>query len=334
MVGELSARDGGGPDATPASGREQSAAGTRPRLLAIVGPTAAGKSELAVEVAARRGGEVVSVDSRQVYRRLDIGTAKASPAMQASVRHHLVDVVDPDEEYDAARFAADARAAIADAQSRGKAAILCGGSGLYLQALTEGLAPLPKPDEGVRAALRLALAEDGADALRRELEAVDPAAAARIAPADHVRMLRALEVWRQTGRALSDWQEEHRFRDRPWDLVVVDVCPTTAVLDDRIRQRAGRMWDEGLVEETRAVLADGFDGTLPALQAIGYREAQAFLQGEMTAETAVEEIAKASRRYAKRQRTWFRRYPDACRVEQGRLTPALAERLQAALDPS
>lgn len=303
-----------------------------PLLLAIVGPTAAGKSDLAVEIAARHDAEIVSVDSRQIYRRLDIGTAKASHAMRAAVPHHLIDIIEPDEDYDAARFAADARKTIDEIVARGRRAILCGGSGLYLQALTEGLAPLPKPDPKLRAALREQLATSGPDALRAELETVDPAAAERIAAADHMRLLRALEVYRQTGRSLSQWQDEHRFRDRPWELAVVDVCPPADLLAERIAQRAARMWEEGLLDETRAVLAAGFDGSLPALQAIGYREAQAHLRGEITSQAAIEAIALASRRYAKRQRTWFRRYPAALRVEEGRWTADLAEALRPVLN--
>jgi tRNA dimethylallyltransferase len=302
-------------------------AGMRPRLIAIIGPTAAGKSDLAVELAQRHEGEIVSVDSRQIYKRLDIGTAKASPAMRAAVPHHLLDVVEPDERYDAARFAREATQAIEKIRGHGGLPVLCGGSGLYLQALTEGIVPLPPPDDALRSSLHAEAERRGAEEMHAELGRVDPAVAERIVAADRLRILRALEVYRQTGRPLGEWQAEHGFRERPFELLTVMLSPPVEELDARICHRATVMWEGGLLEETRSVLDAGFDGALSALQAIGYREAQLFFAGGLTAVEAIDAIALATRRYAKRQRTWFRRFTEAAVLETPEIDAALAARI-------
>lgn len=299
----------------------------RPRVVAVVGPTAAGKTELAAEFARRVDGEVVSVDSRQIFRRLDIGTAKPSLELRAEVPHHLVDVVEPDEPFDVARFQKLARAAVDDLHARGRAPVLCGGSGLYLRALTEGLCPAPPADPEVRAAIARERDERGLDTLHRELARVDPAAAARIAPRDAVRITRALEVARLTGRPLSAWQADHGFTDRPYELLTFVLSPPTPTLDERISTRSEAMWRAGLLEETKAVLDAGFDGGLAPLMAIGYREAQEVLSGRIDAEEAVERIRRETRRYAKRQRTWFRRMVDIERLDGTEPLSPLCERV-------
>lgn len=283
----------------------------RPRLAALVGPTASGKTDLGVALATRLDAEIVSVDSRQVYRRLDIGTAKPDAAARAAVPHHLLDVVEPDEHFDAARFATLGREVVHDVLARGRNVLLVGGSGLYLRALTEGLCPAPPADAAVRAELARELAVHGPAALHAELARLDRDAAARIAPRDAVRISRALEVLRITGRPLSAWQAEHAFTDRPWDVLVLVLCPPAEVLEARIARRARQMWDAGLVAETEAVLAAGFAPDLKPLQAIGYREAQEHLCGAIGREQAIERMRVATRQYAKRQRTWFRALPDA-----------------------
>lgn len=280
-------------------------------LVAIVGPTAAGKTELAVWLGERLGAEIVSVDSRQVYRRLDVGTAKPDPATLARVRHHLLDLIEPEERLDAGRYAVLGRAAIAEVQRRGRVVLLCGGSGFYLRALTEGLFAGPPPDPGLRRELDAVLAERGPAALHAELARVDPEAARRLAPRDGPRIRRALEVIRSSGRPISAWQAEHRFADRPWRLRCWVLSPPTEILDRRIEERARAMWQGGLLEETAALLAAGLPPALPSLQTIGYREAQAHLRGELPAAAAVAAMARATRQYAKRQRTWFRRLPEA-----------------------
>jgi tRNA dimethylallyltransferase len=293
------------------------ATGVRPRLVALVGPTAGGKTDLALALAPALDAEIVSVDSRQVYRRLDVGTAKPDAAARAAVHHHLLDVVDPDERYDAASFARDARAAVHDVLRRGKSVLLVGGSGLYLRALTEGLCPAPPADPAVRATLAGELAVRGVAALHAELAQHDPEAAARIAPRDAVRIVRALEVQRLTGRPLSDWQRAHAFADRPYDLLTFVLCPSPQELERRIAERCAAMWAGGLVAETESVLAAGFSGELRPLQAIGYREAQAYLRGELDRAGALERMRLATRQYAKRQRTWFRALDRATWLDGG-----------------
>jgi len=311
---------------------QASAGGERPRLVALVGPTAGGKTELAVALALRLDAEIVSVDSRQVYRRLDVGTAKPDRAARAAVPHHLLDVVEPDRSFDAARFATLGRAAVADVVARGKSVLLCGGSGLYLRALTEGLCPAPPADAAIRAVLAAELAVRGVAALHDELRAHDPAAAARIAPRDAVRITRALEVQRLTGRPLSEWQQAHAFTDRPYDVLVLVLCPPAEELEARIARRAAAMWDGGLIAETEAVLAAGFAPTLRPLQAIGYREAQQFLRGELDRAAALEQIRLATRQYAKRQRTWFRALPDATWLDGSESVESIVQRVDVFLE--
>lgn len=311
--------------------RSAGGSGRRP-MVAIVGPTAAGKSALALDLALECGAEVISVDSRQVFRHLDIGTAKATPEMCAAVPHHLIDIVEPDELYDAGQFARDATLAIREIRSRGRTPILCGGSGLYLRALVEGMADLPESDPVLRVELH-AEAEGRGDAeMHDELSSLDAPMAARLAVADRRRVLRALEVFRQTGRRLSDWQAEHARRPRPFDLLPVVLSPSPDILESRIRARTEEMWVQGLVEETRAALGKGFSGDLASLQSIGYREAQAFLAGDLSAEAAVDAIVLASRQYAKRQRTWFRSLREAHWLEEPRWPVALRQEVLDCLE--
>ena len=283
----------------------------RPRIVAVVGPTAAGKTDLAAELARSLNGEVVSADSRQVYRRLDIGTAKPPAELRREIPHHLLDVVEPDETFDVAQYQQLARAAIAQIRGRGREVIVCGGSGLYLQALTEGLCEVPPADAELRAELSRTRDTLGLEVLYRELTEVDPVAAERIAPRDAVRIIRALEVARLTGRPLSEWQREHAFADRPFEVLTFVVSPPVPLLHERIEQRAQAMWEAGLLEETRDVLEAGFDGALASLQAIGYREAQEVLRGQIDREEALAQICRQTARLAKRQRTWFRRSEEA-----------------------
>jgi tRNA dimethylallyltransferase len=308
-----------------------SAAG-RPRVVALAGPTAGGKTELGVALATRLGAEIVSVDSRQVYRRLDVGTAKPDAAARAAVPHHLLDVVEPDEHFDAARFCTLGRAVIADIHARGNHVLLVGGSGLYLRALTEGLCPAPPADAVVRAEIARELAVRGVAALHAELCAGDPQSASRIAPRDAVRVARALEVLRVTGQPLSAWQAAHAFGDRPYELLRLVLSPPAEELERRIALRASRMWDGGLLEETEGVLAAGFAPDSAPLQAIGYREAQAHLRGELDRATAIERMRVATRQYAKRQRTWFRALDGARWLDGGEPADAVLRDVQHFLD--
>ena len=292
----------------------------RPLAIALMGPTASGKTALALDWAERFGGDVVSVDSALVYRGLDVGAAKPDAAEQARVRHHMLDLRDPWETYSAADFARDARSAVADIVARGRLPILTGGTGLYFRALIEGLAPMPPADPGVRAAITAEAAARGWPALHVELAEVDPRAAARIGRNDPQRIQRALEVWRTSGRAISDWQAQPgdasaRLPCRVLKLVVAPASRDT--LHARIATRFDAMLAAGFLDEVRALRAlPGLQRhpvplDLPAIRAVGYRQAWEFLDGACDAETFRDRGIAATRQLAKRQLTWLRGELDA-----------------------
>jgi tRNA dimethylallyltransferase len=274
--------------------------------LAVVGPTCTGKSAVALEVARRFDGEIVNADALQVYRGLDRGTAKPDAAARAAVPHHLIDVLDPRERFSAGEFARRARAAIEDIQRRGRLPIVVGGSGFYLRALRRGLASVPAVPEPIREALRQRLAAEGQAALREELERRDPELASRIERGDRQRTLRALEVVEATGRPLSHWQRQTEAQNALAMLVVGLTLPRT-LLYDRIAARAYAMLRAGWLDEIRELLRDGIPESAPSFQAIGYRQLLRHLQGGCTLEQAMAETIRATRRYAKRQETWFKR---------------------------
>lgn len=279
-------------------------------ILAIVGATATGKSALALELAGEIGGEIVSADSLQVYRGLDLGTAKPSAADRARVPHHLVDILEPDEVYSAGEFARRARAAIDEIAGRGRIPIVVGGSGLYLRALLRGLSPLPPGDPEVRAALRLRLAIEGLPALREELVRIDPRTAARLTAGDTQRTLRALEVECVTGRPLSAWLDEQPFGIQAIAAVQIGLTLPRSILYDRIAGRVVWMMEAGWLGEVAGLLQRGLSPRLPAFQAIGYRQLVRHLEGDGSLEQAIAEIVRETRRFAKRQETWFRKEPD------------------------
>lgn len=272
------------------------------RLLVICGPTASGKTALAVEMAEKLGGEIVSADSQQCYRGLDAGTAKPTPDEQARVRHHLLDVADPEEQLDAARFVQLADAAIAGIDARGKRAIVAGGTGLWIRALLRGLLDAPGASPEFRAALREEFDELGVPALHQRLQGIDPAAAAKILPNDRVRIERALEVHALSGRPLSELQREHRFAGARYQALIWFLDPPREVLRERIDARTRKMFAGGsLRRETERLLERG---ATKALKIIGYGEcADALRTGDW--DLAEERTKARTRRYAKRQRTWF-----------------------------
>lgn len=280
-------------------------------VLAIVGATATGKSALGMTLAERLGGEIVNADALQVYRGFDIGTAKPGPEERSRVRHHLIDILEPHERYSAGEFARRAEEAIEDIQARGRLPIVVGGSGLYLRALFEGISPIPVADPEVRQRLRDRLAdEDGLAGLYEELRRLDPATAARLPPGDTQRILRALEVAQVSGKPLSDWISRQPFGAQRIAVVRVGLTVPRAILYDQIAGRVARMVEEGWVEEVAGLLARGLTPDLPAFQAIGYRQLVLFFSGEWSLDRAIEETVKATRRFAKRQETWFRKEPD------------------------
>ena len=277
-----------------------------PPLVAIVGPTASGKSALALRVAGARAGEIVSCDSLQVFRGLDIGSAKPTPEERRAVPHHLIDVADPDEMFSAAEYARRARAAVAEIRARGRLPVVVGGTGLYLRALLQGLFEGPARDEALRRRLERIAVRFGSERLHRLLGRIDPDAAARIRPRDRVRVVRALEVFRATGSTLTARQREGAKPLEGFRVRVLGLAPDRVRLREAVVVRAREMLARGLVEEVRGLLARGLRPDARPLQAIGYRQAVSVLRGELTGEEAQRAIVQATMRYAKRQMTWFR----------------------------
>lgn len=288
------------------------AAEKRPFVLVICGPTASGKSSTAIEIALQLNGEIVSADSMQIYRGMDIGTAKVTPHEQALVRHHLIDCCELGESFSVARYKELATAAIRDIQSRGKLAIVCGGTGQYIQALVQGIDYVEIPaDPELRESLNQRAREEGLDRLFQELSLVDPAAAHTIKPQDQKRIVRALEIYHQTGRPKSDHLAESLLKGPDFKFIVYCLTHQRAVLYDKINQRVQTMVEQGLVEEVRQLIAlTAGPAATTAWQAIGYKEIIAHLQGQKDLQDAISDIAQATRRYAKRQLTWFRNMQD------------------------
>lgn len=282
--------------------------GETPIVLAIVGPTASGKTALALELAQRFGAEIVNADSRQVYRGLDIGSAKPSREERERVPHHVLDVVDPDQRFDCAQFEHLATEAIVDIWHRGRRTLVVGGTGLYVRVLRGGLFRGPSCNPSLRAELvRQEAVTPGC--LYAELARVDPEAASRLHPKDRVRIVRALEVYHATGVPISQWQARHGFGSGRFPVVLLGVEVPRAQLRERIAERCRQMVLQGLVEEVRSLYERGYRPSLPSLQSLGYREIGAYVRGEVDLETALAHMIRATCQFAKRQTTWFRREP-------------------------
>ena len=275
------------------------------RVIAIVGPTATGKSAAAMTLARELGGEIVNADSRQVYRGMDIGTAKPSFDDRRAVRHHLYDIANPADSYSLALYVRDARAAFEDCWRRGTFPWLVGGTGQYIWALLEGWnVPEVPPDVELRADLARRADAHGPASLHARLAEVDPIAASRIDPNNTRRVIRALEVHHHTGIPISEWQTRS---DPGFEYLLFGMDLPNDVLEPRIEARVREMFATGLVEEVRALLDSGLDASAPAMSSIGYREAARHIAGELTLEAAIEETARATRRLVRRQRQWFRK---------------------------
>ncbi|MDR1041535.1 MAG: tRNA (adenosine(37)-N6)-dimethylallyltransferase MiaA [Deltaproteobacteria bacterium] len=276
----------------------------KPRLLVVTGPTGSGKSAVAAALAGKLKGEVINADSLAFYRYLDIGAAKPTEAETSLAPHRLFGILDPDEDFDAAAYVSLARPLVRSLWAAGSPPVACGGTGLYLKALTRGLFRGPARHDGLRDAFRR-MEEDGIR-LHAVLESLDPETAARLAPRDRVRVERALEVVLQAGEGIGALQARHAHSDSPFEVLalVMDVDP--AELDRRLRARTERMFAGGLVEETRSVLERGYSPGLKPLMSIGYRETVMLIRGELTLAQAKEAVYLNTRRLAKRQRTWFR----------------------------
>jgi tRNA dimethylallyltransferase len=298
--------------------------------ILLCGPTASGKSDWALALAERWPVEIISVDSTQVYRGFDIGSAKPDKALRERVPHHLLDLRDPQETYSAGEFVADALAAIAAVRGRGALPVLVGGTMLYFNALVRGLARLPQADPKIRAAIDARAAMLGWPALHTELQGIDPEAAARIHPNDPQRIQRALEVFELSGRTISAWQRdtrpEHGLRWSRWALVPAD----RAALHARIAARYAQMLEAGLLAEVQRLLAlPGLEARSPSMRAVGYRQLAAHLAGQCSLDAAVEQAVAATRQLAKRQLTWINADPLWRRIDP--FQPGAREAWMAAL---
>jgi len=281
----------------------------KPRVAALVGPTAVGKTAVALALAAGLGAEIVNADSLQVYRELDIGTAKPTREERARAPHHLIDVADPPEPYDAARYSREGRQVLGDLAGRGVAPLVVGGTGLYLKALLSGLFAEGEPEAGVRDRVRRELGILGLPALYARLMRLDPATAARLHPHDTYRIVRALEVLEATGRPLSEFIAAHRFQDAPYEVLKLGLILPREELYRKIDLRVEVMLEAGWLQEVEGLLSR-YPPTLKPLQALGYRHLINYLTGRWSWDEALTLLARDTRRYAKRQLTWFGSDPE------------------------
>lgn len=299
-----------------------------PKILVIVGPTASGKTRMAVELAQRHNGEVISADSMQIYRTMDIGTAKPTKEEMGGIPHHMIDVADPEEDFSVARYVEMAARCVDDVLARGKLPIVAGGTGLYIDSLLSGRTFASfSPDSALRGELERELEEKGGQAMLEALAQVDPEAAQRLHPNDHKRIIRALEVYRSTGKTITQHNRETQAIPPRYDALTIGLAfQDRQAMWRRIDQRVDEMVAAGLEDEVRRLLTSGISPKCTAMQAIGYKEFTQALSGEMTWQEAADVVKLRSRQYAKRQLTWFGRNPntrwvrwdDPPEFEQGR----------------
>jgi len=302
------------------------------RLLVIQGPTASGKTDLAVKLAEEIGGEIVNADSMQVYRGMDIGTAKPSPDLRNRVPHHLLDLVNPDRNFSVGDFCIEASKAISDIHCRGAIPIIVGGTGLYVRALLKGLADLPQADARYREELQVKLESNGGEVLLAELALVDHETAAILHPNDHVRIVRALEVFRQTGIPISRLRTIHGFTAEKYKSLKIGIKVEREELYNRINRRVESMVDYGFVDEVRRLLVSGYSKELKSMKSIGYREMCSFLSGECSYDEAINLIKRNTRHYGKRQETWLRSDQEISWVEYPKSFDTIKNHVHAFFD--
>jgi len=279
----------------------------RPKIIVIAGATGIGKTGLSLQLAEAFRGGIVSADSMQIYRLMDIGTAKPDPAERRRAPHYMLDVADPDDPYDAARYAKEARGCIAELHRAGRLPLVVGGTGFYIKALLQGLFEARPASDEVRERLREEVRQSGSRELYERLSACDPETAGRIHPNDAYRIIRALEVYELTGRPMSAWQQAHGFADAPFEALKICLHIDREVLYERIDQRVDQMVAQGLVEEVRGLLNRGYSPDLKPMQALGYRHMVEYIQGSVSRAEAIRLMKRDTRRYAKRQLIWFKK---------------------------
>jgi tRNA dimethylallyltransferase len=275
------------------------------KIIIICGPTGIGKTSVGIHLAEKFGGEIIGADSMQIYRHMDIGTAKPTPDERRRVFHHMVDIVDPDEDFDAVKFSVEARKTIAALNSQGHPAFVVGGTGLYIKALLHGLFQSEPVDPEVRSRLRHELEQGGSRCLYERLEQIDPDTAGRLHPNDSYRILRALETFETSGESIAKRHQSHGFEDNPFNALKIGLRIDRMKLYARIERRVDLMIQAGLVEEVKKLLAMGYSGELKSMQSIGYRHMVEFLTASMPWEECVRTLKRDTRRFAKRQFTWF-----------------------------
>jgi tRNA dimethylallyltransferase len=277
----------------------------KPKVIVICGPTGVGKTAVGIQVAETLGGEIISADSMQIYRYMDIGTAKPTVDEQNRIFHHLIDIVDPDEDFDAVRFAKMAREKVLQLHHRDVLPVVVGGTGLYIKALLQGLFQSNPADPIIRERLMKEAAENGSSRLHDRLQQVDPDTAERLHPNDSYRIVRALETIESTGRSISDHHQDHGFADEPFQALKICLQMDRQKLYDRIDQRVDLMIEAGLVDEVQKLLGMGYTADLKSMQSIGYRHMVDVIEGRLSRDEGVRTLKRDTRRYAKRQFTWF-----------------------------
>jgi tRNA dimethylallyltransferase len=297
--------------------------GTKPKIIVLCGPTAIGKTSTAITLAARFNGQIIGADSMQIYRYMDIGTAKPTAEEQARVRHHMIDIADPDEHFDAAQYAAVARRTIMQLQGKGIVAFVVGGTGLYIKALLHGLFESEPIDPQVRKRLLAAASRHGRDFLHKRLAEIDPETSNRLHPHDTYRILRALEIFEATGQPIIKYHRNHGFSDDPFCALKIGLTTDRVKLYERINQRVDTMIAAGFVAEVKKLIEMGYSGELKSMQAIGYRHMVDFIEGRLPWEECIRTLKRDQRRYAKRQLTWFNSDRQIIWKEPGQLKPIM-----------
>lgn len=290
----------------------------KPKIVVICGPTGVGKTSSAIDVASAFNGEIISADSMQIYKYMDIGTAKPTPQEQARIPHHLIDIVEPDEHFDAAMFAKMAHEKIAELCKNNILPFVVGGTGFYIKSLTQGLFESRPADSDIRKALKAEASEKGTAFLHSQLSRYDPETANRLHPNDTFRIIRAIEIYKTTGKRISEHHQEHGFADAPFQVLKVGLAVEREKLYDRINARTEAMMKAGFLEEVRGLLDMNYSEELKSMQSIGYRHLVELILERLSYDEAVRTLKRDTRRYAKRQLTWFKADPDVIWTEPGK----------------
>jgi len=293
----------------------------RIRLIVITGPTASGKTEIGLKIARKFDGEIISVDSMQIYRWMDIGTAKPSKEMLAEVPHHLIDILNPDKSYNAGKFVKDAEIIIKNLHEQDKPILLLGGTNLYIRSLIWGIIPVPDISPEVKEEIKQLMAEKGLKGCYRKLEQLDPQSAKKLHCNDISRISRALEVVMETGESIIDFQEKHRLSEPKYDVLTIGADWKRQTLYERINQRVMNMVEEGLIEEAENLLWRGYNTDLPSLNSIGYRQSFQYLNDQIDHDEMIADIQQKSRHYAKKQITWNKKNKAIHWLENNHITP-------------